>query len=161
MSASDFARVLARELASLKAEILAYPDDDAPWVLPPGAPNSGGTLVLHVCGNLRHNVGAGLGGSGYVRDREAEFTTRGTSRAELAALVEVTATEIAQALETIPAGRLEGTMAVAHSTLPAPRGLLHLATHLAYHLGQVDYHRRLVTGDVRGVGALGISALAD
>lgn len=161
MSASDFARVLARELASLKAEILAYPDDDAPWLLPPGSPNSGGTLVLHVCGNLRHNVGAGLGGSDYVRDREAEFTTRGTSRAELAALVEVTAAEIARALETIPAGRLDGSMAVAHATVPATRGLLHLATHLAYHLGQLDYHRRLVTGDAHGVGALGIAALAD
>lgn len=161
MSTTDFARILARELASLRAEILAYPDDESPWALPPGAPNSGATLVLHLCGNLRHNVGAGLGATGYVRDREAEFSTRGTSRAELAALVEVTAAEVAQALASLPTERVGGTMSVAHVTCPVPRGLLHLATHLAYHLGQVDYHRRLVTGDARGVGALGVAALAD
>jgi hypothetical protein len=37
--------------------------------------------------------------------------------------------------------------------------LMHLATHLAYHLGQVDYHRRVVTGDSRSIGALPIGEL--
>lgn len=161
MNAIDLARIFARELASLRAEILAYPDDTTPWTVPPGAPNSGGTLVLHLCGNLRHNIGAGLGGSGYVRDRDAEFSTRGVSRAELAALVDVTAQEVAHAFASLPPGRLDGTMGVANTTLPVPRALLHLATHLAYHLGQVDFHRRLVTSDARGVGALGIAALTD
>lgn len=160
MTAHDFVLVLARELTALRAQVLAYPDDQSVWALPPGAPNSGGTLVLHLCGNLRSNVGAGLGGSGYVRDRDAEFSTRGASRAELAALVDITATEVGEALEALPHERMAGTMTVANSTLPVSRGLLHLAAHLAYHLGQVDFHRRLVTGDTRGVGALGVAPLA-
>lgn len=161
MTAHDFALALARELAAIRAEVLAYPDDQSVWDMPSGAPNSGGTLVLHVCGNLRSNVGAGLGDSGYVRDRDAEFSTRGTSRAQLVALVDITATEVAAALDSLPPERLAGTMTVAKATLPVRRGLLHLATHLAYHLGQLDFHRRLVTGDTRGVGALAVAPLID
>lgn len=161
LNVRDFALVIARDLASLRAEVLSYPDDEAPWALPPGAPNSGGTLVLHLCGNLRHFVGAGLGGSGYVRDREAEFSTRGTARAELAALVHITAAEVALALEALSERRLDDPMTIGTSTLPVRRGLLHLAAHLGYHLGQLDYHRRLVTGDAHGIGAMGLTAIVD
>ena len=58
----DFSLIFARELTTLRAEVLSYPDDASIWALPAGAPNAGGTLVLHLCGNLRHFIGAGLGG---------------------------------------------------------------------------------------------------
>jgi Protein of unknown function (DUF1572) len=160
MDLTLLARLFARDLGSLRAEVMAYPDDTSMWVLPEGAPNSGGTLVLHLCGNLRHFIGAGLGNSGYVRDREAEFNTRGKSRAELAALVHITAAEVALALQHCDPARLDDTMAVGPSTLSVRAGLLHLAVHLGYHLGQLDYHRRIVTGDASSVGALPIAPLA-
>lgn len=160
MTAQDFATIFARDLATLRAEVLAYPDDASPWVLPTGAPNSGGTLVLHLCGNLRHFIGAGLGSSGYVRDRDAEFQTRDTTRAELAALVHITASEVARSLDALDAARLDQTMSIAANTFSIRRGLLHLAVHLTYHLGQLDYHRRIVTGDPSGVGALPIAPLS-
>ncbi len=160
MTAADFSRIFARDLATLRAEVLTYPDDASLWVLPPGAPNSGGTLVLHLCGNLRHFIGAGLGASGYVRDREAEFQTRDTSRADLAALVHITAAEVALSLDALDAARLEQSMTIGTSTFTIGRGLLHLAVHLTYHLGQIDYHRRIVTGDATGVGALPLAPLA-
>lgn len=156
-----FARVLARDLASLRAEVLAYPDDAALWVLPEGAPNAGGTLVLHLCGNLRHFIGAGLGTSGYVRDRDAEFSTRGTSRAELAALVHITAAEVTLTLQRYPPERLDETLTIGQTTLTVRAGLLHLTAHLAYHLGQLDYHRRIVTGDAQGVGAMSLGPLIE
>lgn len=154
-----FSRIFARDLASLRAEVLAYPDDASMWVLPQGAPNAGGTLVLHLCGNLRHFIGAGLGNSGYVRDREAEFSTRGTSRAELAALVHITAAEVTLALQQCEPARLDDSMTVGPTTITVRAGLLHLAVHLGYHLGQLDYHRRIVTGDPSGVGTLAIQPL--
>lgn len=160
MSARDYAIIFARDLDTLRAEVLSYPDDESPWVLPHGAPNSGGTLVLHLCGNLRHFIGAGLGASGYVRDREAEFQTRGTSRAELAALIHITAAEVALSLNALDAARLDETMTIGTSSFTVERGLLHLAVHLTYHLGQIDYHRRIVTGDASSVGALPLAALA-
>ncbi len=160
MTPADFALIFARDLETLRAEVLSYPDDASPWVLPPGAPNSGGTLVLHLCGNLRHFIGAGLGGSGYVRDRDAEFQTRGTSRAELAALVHITQAEVGLSLQALDAARLDENISIGPTTCSLRRGLLHLAVHLTYHLGQLDYHRRIVTGDASSVSALPLAPLA-
>ena len=67
---AEIARSLLRELDTLRREVEAYPDDESVWGLPPGAPNSAGTLTLHLAGNLQHYVGALLGGTGYVRDRD-------------------------------------------------------------------------------------------
>lgn len=157
----DFALIFARELATLRSEVLAYPDDASPWVQPSGVPNSGGTLVLHLCGNLRHFIGAGLGQSGYVRDRDREFSTRGASRAELVALVDLAAAEVARALVSTTEARLDETMTIGTASLPIRRGVLHLAVHLTYHLGQLDYHRRIVTGQGESVGALPLPPIAD
>jgi len=156
----DISLIFTRDLHTLRAEVLAYPDDASVWATPPGTPNAGGTLVLHLCGNMRHFIGAGLGASGYVRDRDAEFGTRGTTRAELAALVHITIAEVELALSSCTAERLDGTLQIGGSSLPARRGLLHLTSHLAYHIGQLDYHRRLVSGDVQGVGAMGLPPIA-
>ncbi len=68
---------ILRELEALEREIASCPDDEAPWTTVSGVPNSGGTLVLHGAGNRRSVVGAVLGGTGYVRDRAAEFVSRG------------------------------------------------------------------------------------
>src|SRR6187551_3396600 len=65
--------VLRRDLATLRRELDLYADDAGPWREVPGLANCGGTLALHLAGNLRHFVGARLGTSGYVRDRTAEF----------------------------------------------------------------------------------------
>lgn len=75
-----------------------YPDDASLWAPVSGQPNLGGTLTLHLCGNLRPFVGAVLGKSGYLRDRYAEFSQRGVSRAELMAAIDVTKAEITAAL---------------------------------------------------------------
>jgi hypothetical protein len=154
--------MLLRELAAVQRSVEAYPDDASLWALPKGLPNSGGTIVLHLAGNLQHFVGAVLGGSGYVRDRDAEFVRRDVPRAEL--LAELANTVDAVRI-TMPALREESLsqpypQKVGGQVLPTAVVLLHLATHLAYHLGQLDYHRRVVTGDTSGVGALSPTAIA-
>lgn len=54
---------------------LAQPFTDAErWTRPMDPANSIGHLVLHLTGNLHHFVGGQLGKTGYVRDREKEFT---------------------------------------------------------------------------------------
>ena len=124
-------------------------------------PNSGGTLVLHLVGNLRHFIGGVLGGTGYVRDRKAEFSASKLSRTELVALVLTAKTEVAQALETLDESALEGTYPVTLAGLSLPSGLylLHLATHLTYHLGQLDYHRRVSTGSEASAAAVTLAEL--
>lgn len=152
---------LLRELRSLRLELEAYPDERQIWVLPPGLPNSAGTLALHLAGNLRHYVGALLGGSGYVRNRDEEFAARDVPRAVL--LDQIMAAEAA-IRSTLP-GLTEAQLlqpfpeAIRDHFLETGEFLIHLAVHLGYHLGQVSYHRRLVTGEVKGVGALSAAEL--
>ena len=159
----DLRRLLARELATLRREVEAYPDDASLWAAVPGLTNSGGNLALHLCGNLRHFIGAGLGRTGYVRDRDAEFSAKGRSRAELLEEIGHAAADVEAALRDLDPARLGSPFPLAVGGIHPPTGrfLLHLLGHLAFHLGQLDYHRRAATGDPKGAGALGVADLLD
>jgi hypothetical protein len=148
--------MILRELAALSRSVELYPDDASPWREAPGVPNRGGTLVLHCCGNLRHYIGARLGGSGYVRDRDAEFTRRDVPRAELLQLIAKTAREVDNALSAVRDGDLDGDFPdiVAGHRVAAREMVMHVCVHLAFHIGQLDYHRRFTTGDSRSAGAV-------
>lgn len=158
----DYARFIGRELTTVRDQLLAYPDTAAIWALPAGMPNSAGTLALHMAGNLRWFIGAQLGGSGYVRDRDAEFSLRGISRDELVQIVEAAADEVTRALAMLDASRLDEPfpLEVGGVRLSTGRFVGHLAVHLGYHLGQMDYHRRVVTGVNKSLGALALTPLA-
>ncbi len=152
---------LLRELRSLRLELEAYPDERLIWSLPPGLPNSAGTLALHLAGNLRHYIGALLGGTGYVRNRDEEFSARGLPRAVLLDHIAEAETAIRATLPGLTETRLSQPFpeAIRDYHLETGEFLIHLAVHLGYHLGQVSYHRRIVTGDVKGVGALSAAEL--
>lgn len=152
--------IFARELRALRREIEAYPDEAAIWQVPPGISNSGGTLTLHLAGNIQYFVGAVLGGSGYVRDRDAEFKRRNVPRLELLAQIDA-ALRAAAALDHLDAATLAKPYPQAVGGVRATTGdwLLHLISHFGYHLGQVDYHRRLVTGEAGQIKALPIGEL--
>lgn len=159
MLVSSVHAILRRELGAVRRSVEAYPDDASLWAHPAGLPNAGGTLVLHLCGNLQHFVGTVLGGTGYTRDRDAEFSRRGVPRAELLAEIDATAAAIDRGMAALADddhGGLAREFPARITNRPIATGdmLVHLAVHLAYHLGQIDYHRRVVTGDARGVGAV-------
>ncbi|HET8714434.1 MAG TPA: DinB family protein [Holophagaceae bacterium] len=144
-----YARIFARDLEVLAREIALYPDDAALWKEVPGQPTLGGSLALHLVGNLRHFIGRVVGGTDYVRDREAEFESRGRSRKELQALVQAAQAEVAAALAGLEAARLDAPFPepIRGHQLDTRTVLVHLITHLSFHLGQLDYHRRAATGD--------------
>lgn len=152
---------LRRELGAVQRSVASYPDDASLWVLPNGVPNAGGTIVLHLAGNLQHFVGAMLGGTGFVRDRAAEFARRDGSRAELLGELAKTIAVVDRTLPTLSEESLSQPYPdkVGGEVLPIGVVLVHLATHLAYHLGQLDYHRRMVTGNSSGVGAVAANEL--
>ena len=161
MLASAVASVLARDLRTLRREVEAYPDEPQLWKVAPGIANPAGTLVLHLVGNLQHYIGKQLGGTSYVRDRPAEFSRRDVPRAEL--LKEIDAAEKAVAvLQRIGDGALKKDFPepVGGSVLQTGELLVHLAVHLTYHLGQIDYHRRLITGQNTPVPSLRPGELA-
>jgi len=148
--------VIRRDLKCLRRELEQYPDEKDIWKVLPGITNSAGTLALHMCGNLRHFIGAQYGATGYVRDRDAEFSRRNVPRSELMAIIDATLADIDQALPNVDAAALEGDypLKIADASVGTAEFLLHLTGHLTYHLGQLDYHRRIVTGAAGKVGAI-------
>lgn len=156
MTGPAIAAIISRELRTIERELNAYQNDEQVWALPVGLPNSAGTLALHAAGNLRHFIGTVLGGGSYVRDRDAEFSRRGVSRTELIEELQQAAKAVRDTLTSIDPGTFAEPypIPVANRRVNTGEFLAHLATHLAYHAGQLDFHRRVVTGDAAGVGAV-------
>ncbi|MGE3510093.1 MAG: DinB family protein [Vicinamibacterales bacterium] len=154
-------RLIVRELEAFERELALCPDERVVWCVAPGITNAIGTLVLHVCGNLQYFVGARLGGSGYVRNREAEFARTGVAREALVAELRRTRNVVATTLARVTEEQLSQPFPepVGGATLTTGLFLTHLAAHLAFHLGQAGYLRRLLTGDTRSAGPLPLSAL--
>lgn len=144
----SLAAIFARDLASLRMEIEAYPADGDLWRLAPGIANPGGTLALHLAGNLQHFIGAILGGTGYRRNRDAEFGDRDVPREQIVREIDAAIAAVTRTLEALGPAALEAEYPepVAGVRVNTADFLVHLAVHLGYHLGQVDYHRRMVTG---------------
>jgi uncharacterized damage-inducible protein DinB len=155
--------LLLRELRAVRREIEAYPDDASVWRQIPGLPNTGGTLALHLAGNLQHFLGAILGRDGYKRDRDAEFSRRNVTRKELVATIDQAIASVDRTLRTLTDDALTATYPepIANRKVSTGMFLVHLASHLAYHLGQLDYHRRAVTEDSRAVDAMSVRELPE
>ena len=153
--------VITRELKALRREIETYPNEDDLWEVRPGITNPGGNLALHLAGNIQYYLGNVLGMSGYVRNRDAEFGSKDVPRVELLR-------EIDNAIAAVQAGMGKITEADLAKPYPETVGgvrsstgafLAHFATHLAYHLGQVDYHRRILTGEGKTVRTVALTEI--
>jgi hypothetical protein len=155
--------LMVRDLNAVKREIAAYPDDASLWKTLPGLPNTGGTLALHLAGNLQHFFGSILAKDGYVRNREAEFARRDVPRSELTAGIDAAIASVERTLDGLSDAAVAGAYPepIAKRTVSTDVFLLHLAQHLAYHLGQIDYHRRAVTGQSQGVDAVSVRELPE
>ena len=140
--------IIERELRSLRAQLEAYADERDIWLVAPGISNPPGVLAAHLVGNLQHFIGARMGGTGYVRDRDAEFARRDRSRADLLAAIDETRGVVRATLAALPELELDAEYPDVVGGVRFSNGdlLIHLVSHLAYHLGQVDYHRRLLVG---------------
>lgn len=159
---NDISRLLVRELGAFAREVELFPDDESLFRTLPGVTNSAGNLALHACGNLKHFVGAVLGGTGYVRNRDAEFATRSGRREDVARELHETARIVSESLARLPGEALARPYPQPVGKLELPCGLflMHLAVHLSFHLGQAGYLRRVVTGDGRTSGTVSIAELA-
>src|SRR2546430_3338134 len=158
MLATWIAAIMSRDLRALGREIEGSRDEGDLWRGAPGISNCGGALALHLAGNIQFFVGTVLGATGYVRDRDAEFGRRDVPRTELLR-------EIDAALAAVECGVARLSDAALYQPIARPPGgvdgttgdfLLHLITHLTYHLGQVDYHRRLLTGEAGQIRSVGL-----
>jgi uncharacterized damage-inducible protein DinB len=135
-----------RELEKLKREIELYKEENRLWIVEKGITNSAGNLCLHLIGNLNTYIGKELGGTGYIRNRELEFSQKNIPRNELLKKIEETILVVEKALDDLTIQQLDEDYPVAVFDYKMSTGffLVHLIAHLTYHLGQINYHRRLI-----------------
>ncbi|KAA0129891.1 DinB family protein [Chryseobacterium sp. SN22] len=135
-----------RDLTKLRTEIEAYQNEETIWKTDKNISNSAGNLALHLVGNLSHFVGAVLGNSGYVRNRDLEFSLKNIPRTELIQQIEKTTETVTITLENLSAEDLEKEFPGEPLGFTMTTGyfLIHLFGHLGYHLGQINYHRRML-----------------
>ncbi len=135
-----------RDLKKLSYEIAAYKTEKNIWQIEKNINNSAGNLCLHIIGNLNWFIGAQLGGTGYIRRRELEFSSTNIPRDNLLSEIDKTKSVLDNTLNKITASQLEleYPILVFNKKTTTDYFLIHLTTHLAYHLGQINYHRRLI-----------------
>jgi uncharacterized damage-inducible protein DinB len=146
MSIHTFRKIFARDLARLHKEIEAYKLEKNIWHIEKSIANSAGNLCLHLVGNLNTYIGATLGNSGYIRDREAEFSLKNIDKTELLKKIDDTIVVVDRSLSLLREEQLgdEYPLLVLEEKTTTEYMLTHLAAHFSYHLGQVNYHRRLL-----------------
>lgn len=139
-------QLFTRDLGRLTVEMETYRNPDNMWLSGNGISNSAGNLCLHLVGNLNHFIGTVLGKTGYQRKREEEFSQKNIPLPELVAQVANTIDMLKKTLNEMKEDDF-------HAPFPVPFNnqdcttdfvLIHLAGHLNYHLGQINYHRRLL-----------------
>jgi DNA-binding transcriptional MerR regulator len=140
-------QLLKRDIKKLKQEIADYEDEAQMWKTVEGISNSAGNLCLHLIGNLNTYIGATLGGTDYVRQRELEFSSKDIPRYLMIENIDKVLVIINETFEKISDEQLQEIYPAEVLGYPMTTlyFLIHLQAHLNYHLGQINYHRRILT----------------
>lgn len=146
MIKSTLIEFFERDLLKVRDEISQYKNESDLWVVKPGISNSAGNLALHLVGNLNHFIGATLGNTGYVRQRDLEFSQKDIPREKIYSMLDDTIAVVKNTLTELPNAQLVHDFPLEkHGKIVSVwHMLLHLSTHLNYHLGQINYHRRML-----------------
>lgn len=132
-------------LNKIKDNILAFENENDIWGKLGRISNSPANLALHICGNLKHNIGAAIGNSGYQRERDTEFTKSNLSRNDVIAEIDSTIEMIEPVLYKLKPEDLNKPFPGKGHEEGQTIGtiLVKIAIHMGYHLGQINYHRRI------------------
>lgn len=152
MLTNILSEIYERDLIKLKQEIEEYVDAADLWLVDGDIKNTAGNLTLHIVGNLKHFIGAVLGGSEYLRDRDREFSEKDVAREELVRDIDETRAIVRSTFGQLTDDDCLQNYPIEAFGQPMTTGffLIHLATHLNYHLGQINYHRRLLSKQLQG-----------
>jgi hypothetical protein len=153
--AAELAALYRRDLTRLIQELDAFPDDVALWKTLPGVSNSAGNLTLHLEGNLREFIGRQLGDVAFTRRRDAEFSGRDFPQADLIHCIEEVRELVSDIVATLSEASLRATypQQVHGAAISTQQLIFSLYGHLSYHLGQIDYLRRICTGGTPNGGS--------
>ncbi|KYG79895.1 DinB superfamily protein [Roseivirga seohaensis] len=147
IAAQSISELINRDLDRLSNEVEAYSKEENLWITEGEITNTAGNLTLHLCGNLQHFIGTVLGKTGYERNRDFEFAAKNISRAELLGSIQETKTAVRDTLQRLPESVLNYPYPLRvfnNKEMSTLFFLIHLQGHLNYHLGQINYHRRIL-----------------
>lgn len=135
-----------RDLHKLKQEIELYTDESMLWSIEKSIKNSGGNLCLHIIGNLNTYIGKALANTNYIRQRELEFSASHIPRNKIYEQIDKTITIVNEGLSNITTEQFlysKFPMKIWKEETGMAFTIIHLHSHLNYHLGQINYHRRI------------------
>lgn len=146
MMKETFLEIFERDINKLRIETSLYEDEKKLWLIEKSIKNSGGNLCLHIIGNLNQFIGAELGNTGYTRNRESEFATKGIAKKILLQRIDETQNIVNNTISSLNENDFDSfyPIEVFNEKMTTGFFLVHLATHLNYHLGQINYHRRII-----------------
>ena len=146
MLKDDLAEIFERDITKIITELNSYKKEEKIWAVKGDIKNSAGNLCLHLTGNLKHLIGVVLGNLDFKRDRDAEFSSEDIPREKMVKDLEDTVKIVSDTLRNLNDGDLakEYPVEVFRRRMSTSHLMIHLAAHLNYHLGQINYHRRLI-----------------
>jgi len=142
----SYIKLFERDLGKLVNELNSFCREENIWRTEGDINNSAGNLTLHLVGNLNHFIGGVIGKTGYVRKRELEFADKNVPSAELVELIRKTQIVVEKSLSNMDENLLKTNypINVLGDKMTYEYFLIHLVAHLNYHLGQINYLRRLI-----------------
>ena len=145
MNAETLTQLFARDFETLESEIFAYATEENLWIKEPGINNSAGNLAIHLAGNLQHYLGSVINKSDYIRDREFEFNGK-VDRDEIIFRIREARKSVQSTLNNLNPEDFDKTypLQIFGFEMSTEYFLIHLYSHFSYHLGQINYHRRLL-----------------
>jgi len=135
-----------RDIRKLIEEVNLFSNEDNLWRTHGSVKNTSGNLVLHIMGGLNYLIGTQLAQTGYVRNRDQEFTSKGVKKEYLIAGLEELIPMINKTLNAFTQEDMEAEYPLIFDDMKVSNSyvLLQLLLHLNYHLGQVNYLRRML-----------------
>lgn len=121
----------------IAAALRSMPPDKL-WWRPHAQANSAGNIVLHLCGNVRQWIVAGVSGAPDVRNRDAEFAAvDGLSCEELVAELETSCAAVRDVLTALSPEALSETRCIQGRNTTVFSAIYHVVEHFSGHAGQV------------------------
>ena len=135
-----------RDIRKLIEEVNLFKNEEDLWRITGSVKNSCGNLVLHVIGGMNYLIGTTLAHTKYVRNREQEFIQKNVKRTELISQLEALIIIINRTLSALTAEQMEAEYPIFFdkAKTSVTYVLVQLLAHLNYHLGQVNYLRRIL-----------------
>jgi hypothetical protein len=143
---SILANFYERDIHKLIEEVNLFRNEEDLWRTRGSVKNPAGNLVLHIIGGTNYLIGTQLTQTGYVRDRDQEFSRKGVARKELVAELEKLILLVTQTLKSLTQEQMDAEYPIMFDEMIVPKSyvLVQLLAHLNYHLGQVNYLRRIL-----------------